>query len=194
MMAALGLVASAPLMALIALAVKIDSPGPVLFRQERVGWRDQIFLLYKFRTMRKAKPAGPHATWQRDDVGRVTRIGRWLRRTRLDELPQLWNILRGDMNLIGPRPEMVENVEEMAREIPFYRLRHIIRPGITGWAQVKNGYAVNRDNVHEKVRYDLYYLKNRCFTLDLTHSPRVREGHPVRRAWRHQCVARMSCC
>lgn len=167
MMVALGLVVSAPLMALIALAVKIDSPGPVLFRQERVGWRDQVFLLYKFRTMRNVNPAAPHTTWQRDDVGRVTRIGRWLRRTRLDELPQLWNILRGDMNFIGPRPEMVENVEEMAREIPFYRLRHIIRPGITGWAQVKNGYAVNRANVHEKVRYDLYYLKNRCFTLNL---------------------------
>jgi lipopolysaccharide/colanic/teichoic acid biosynthesis glycosyltransferase len=167
-MAALGLVACGPLMALIALAVKVDSPGPALFRQKRVGWRDQIFLLYKFRTMRNAKPASPHTAWQRNDADRVTRIGRWLRRTRLDELPQFWNILRGDMNLIGPRPEMAENVEQMAHEIPFYRLRHIIRPGITGWAQVKNGYAIDRVNVWEKIRYDLYYLKYMCPALDLT--------------------------
>ena len=168
MTAALGLVASAPLMALIALAVKVDSPGPVFFRQKRVGWRDQVFLLYKFRTMRDVKPEGLNTAWQRDDVGRVTRIGWWLRRTRLDELPQLWNILRGDMNFIGPRPEMVQNVEEMAQEIPFYRLRHIIRPGITGWAQVKNGYAVDHETVWEKIRYDLYYIKHMGFALDLT--------------------------
>ncbi len=167
LMAALGLVACAPLMVLIALAVKVDSPGPVFFRQERVGLRGKIFLLCKFRTMRCAKAARAHATWQRDDEERVTRIGRWLRRARLDELPQFWNVLRGDMNFIGPRPEMAENVAAMAREIPFYELRHIIRPGITGWAQVKNGYAVTRENVQEKIRYDLYYLKHMCFTLDL---------------------------
>ena len=167
-LAVLGLIASAPLMALIALAVKLDSPGPVFFRQQRVGWRDRVFLLYKFRTMRNAEPAVPHSTWHRDDAPRVTRVGRWLRRSRLDELPQFWNILRGDMNFIGPRPEMVQNVEQMAQEIPFYRLRHIIRPGITGWAQVKNGYAVDRETVWEKIRYDLYYLKNMGFALDLT--------------------------
>jgi len=167
LMAALGLVASAPLMALIALAVKLDSPGPVFFCQERVGLRGKIFLLRKFRTMRVAKPARPHATWERDDKERITRVGRWLRRARLDELPQFWNVLRGDMNFIGPRPEMAENVAAMAREIPFYDLRHMIRPGITGWAQVKHGYAVTRENVQEKIRYDLYYLKHMSFTLDL---------------------------
>jgi exopolysaccharide biosynthesis polyprenyl glycosylphosphotransferase len=167
-LAVLGLIAGAPLMALIALAVKLDSPGPVFFRQQRVGWRDRVFLLYKFRTMRNAEPAAPHSTWHRDDAPRVTRVGRWLRRSRLDELPQFWNILRGDMNFIGPRPEMVQNVEQMAQEIPFYRLRHIIRPGITGWAQVRNGYAVDRETVWEKIRYDLYYLKNMGFALDLT--------------------------
>ena len=167
LMAALGLIACSPLMALIALAVKLDSPGPVLFCQERVGLRGKIFLLCKFRTMRCAQPALSHATWQRDDDERITRIGRWLRRTRLDELPQFWNVLRGDMNFIGPRPEMAENVAAMTREIPFYGLRHTIRPGITGWAQVKHGYAVTRENVQEKIRYDLYYLKHMSFTLDL---------------------------
>jgi len=167
LLAALCLIACAPLMALIALAVKLDSPGSVFFCQERVGLRGKIFLLRKFRTMRCAKPTRPHATWQRDDADRITRIGRWLRRSRLDELPQFWNVLRGDMNVIGPRPEMAENVETMTREIPFYNLRHIIRPGITGWAQVKHGYAVTRENVQEKIRYDLYYIKHMCFTLDL---------------------------
>lgn len=165
--AAVGLALTAPLMLAIAVAVRLDSPGPVLFRQQRCGRGGRLFWLVKFRTMRES-PAGPAGSvWERDDSGRVTRVGRWLRRTRLDELPQFWNILKGDMALVGPRPEMAANVEAMTEQIPYYSLRHRIEPGVTGWAQVRQGYAVTVAEVTEKIRYDLYYVKHMSLWLDL---------------------------
>jgi len=164
-----GLIVTIPLMALIALAIKLDSPGPVFFLQERAGLRGKTFRLVKFRTMRPTSTAmePTPSVWQRDDSARVTRVGKWLRRLRLDELPQFVNILRGDMNLIGPRPEMACNIEMMTARIPYYSLRMAIRPGITGWAQVKHGYAVSQEDVTEKLRYDLYYIKHMSVWLDL---------------------------
>lgn len=165
--AAVGLALTAPLMLAIAVAIRLDSPGPVFFRQQRCGRGGRLFWLVKFRTMRES-PAGPAGSvWERDDSGRVTRVGRWLRRTRLDELPQFWNILKGDMALVGPRPEMAANVEAMTERIPYYALRHRIEPGVTGWAQVRQGYAVTVAEVTEKIRYDLYYVKHMSLWLDL---------------------------
>ncbi|HEV8718925.1 MAG TPA: exopolysaccharide biosynthesis polyprenyl glycosylphosphotransferase [Candidatus Binatia bacterium] len=164
-----GLLLTLPLMGLIALAIKLESSGPVFFLQERAGLRGKTFRLVKFRTMRPASPAeeSPSSVWRRDDSARITRLGKWLRKLRLDELPQFINIIRGDMNLIGPRPEMASNVATMAAQIPYYSLRMAIRPGITGWAQVKHGYAVSQEGVTEKLRYDLYYAKHMSVWLDL---------------------------
>ena len=166
--AIVGLVVFAPLMAMIALAIKLDSRGPVLFVQERVGLGGRIFRLLKFRTMRPA-PTDPDSAsvWNRDDQARITRVGRWLRQFHLDEMPQFINILKGDMDLVGPRPEMATNVQTMSEQIPYYTLRGMVRPGLTGWAQVKNGYAVAQEEVTEKMRYDLYYMKRMSPWLDL---------------------------
>ena len=165
--AAAGLVVTAPLMALIALAIKLESRGPVFFIHERAGYRGHPFRLVKFRTMRDQIEASDGSVWHRDDEGRITRIGRWLRKLRLDELPQLANILRGDMDLVGPRPEIAENVKIMAELIPYYALRHVVRPGLTGWAQVRYGYSVSLEQVTEKMRHDLFYIKHMSFWLDL---------------------------
>jgi exopolysaccharide biosynthesis polyprenyl glycosylphosphotransferase len=163
--AAAGLVLVAPLMALIALAVKLESRGPVFFRQERIGRHGKRFSLIKFRTMRPA--ASEVSAWVRDNADRITRVGRVLRKFRLDELPQFLNILRGDMNLVGPRPHPVVNYELFTREIPYYPLRAAVRPGVTGWAQVRYGYANNLQEETEKMRYDLYYVKHLSVWLDL---------------------------
>lgn len=165
--AALGLVVSAPLIALTALAIKLDSPGPVLFIQERGGLRGKTFRLIKFRTMRQPLGEERNSVWCRDDSSRITRLGWWLRKLRLDELPQFWNILKGDMDFVGPRPEMFCNVEAMAEQVPYYALRHAVRPGVTGWAQIKHGYSVGLEDVIEKIRYDLYYIKHMSLWLDL---------------------------
>jgi exopolysaccharide biosynthesis polyprenyl glycosylphosphotransferase len=164
--AALGLVLTAPLFAVVAALVKLGSPGPVFFVQERVGLHGRIFRLIKFRTMQGEPPKGD-SVWRRDDVPRVTRVGRWLRDLHLDELPQFINVLKGDMDLVGPRPEMACNVEAMTEHIPYYALRHAVRPGVTGWAQIRQGYAVTLPEVTEKVRYDLYYVKHMSVWLDL---------------------------
>ncbi|HEY3116593.1 MAG TPA: sugar transferase, partial [Chloroflexota bacterium] len=121
----------------------------------------------KFRTMRDQVEVGDSSVWHRDDEGRITRVGRWLRTLRLDELPQLMNILRGDMDLVGPRPEIAENIKLMAELIPYYARRHVVRPGLTGWAQVRYGYSVNLEQVTEKMRHDLFYIKHMSFWLDL---------------------------
>ncbi|MGH7393469.1 MAG: sugar transferase [Candidatus Rokuibacteriota bacterium] len=155
--------AGAPLMALIALLIKLDSPGPVFFVQERVGRHGRIFLLIKFRTMRQAEE---HDTLLRDNASRVTRVGRLLRTYRLDEIPQFINILRGDMSLVGPRPEMASNVATFSALIPFYNLRHEVRPGLTGWAQVKAGYSMSVEEVTRKLCYDLYYIKHVSLRFD----------------------------
>ncbi len=154
----------------LALLVKISSPGPILIRQKRVGLKGRTFTLYKFRSMRQDAEADGRpklASDQKNDP-RVTRIGKILRATSLDELPQIWNILRGDMSVIGPRPERPEFVEELTRQMPFYALRHLTRPGVTGWAQVNFRYASSfADNI-KKLQYDLYYIKHRSFMLDLS--------------------------
>ncbi len=163
--AVLGLIATAPLLGLIALAVTLDSPGPVLFAQRRVGFRGKPFTLLKFRTMHPV--VKPPSEWERDNGHRITRVGRWLRRFWLDELPQLVNILRGDMDLVGPRPHPVCNAELFTQKIPYYTLRTSVRPGLTGWAQVRYGYANDLEEEAEKMCYDLYYIKHRSLWLDL---------------------------
>ena len=165
--AVVGLVLTAPLMAVIALTIKLDSRGPVFFIHERAGYRGRPFRLVKFRTMRGQSQPSEGSVWHRDDEGRITRVGRWLRKLRLDELPQLVNIVKGDMDLVGPRPEIVENVKVMAELIPYYALRHVVRPGLTGWAQVRYGYSLSLEQVTEKMRHDLYYIKHMSFWLDL---------------------------
>jgi exopolysaccharide biosynthesis polyprenyl glycosylphosphotransferase len=162
--AAFGLVLSAPLLLAIAVAIRLDSRGPVLFIQSRAGRHGLPFGLLKFRTMRPSD--GLHSEWARDNTHRITRVGRWLRRFRLDELPQLVNILNGEMNLIGPRPHPTSNHEIFMDQIAYYPLRSTVRPGVTGWAQVRYGYANDLEEETEKMRYDLYYIKNRSIWLD----------------------------
>jgi sugar transferase (PEP-CTERM system associated) len=166
-LALVGLALSAPLMALIAVAIKLDSAGPVLFRQPRLGQNGCVFILNKFRSMRHdaEKDTGPIWAKQRDP--RVTRVGAFLRRARLDELPQLFNVLVGHMSFIGPRPERPEFVHELQKLIPFYMERLSVKPGITGWAQVKYRYGASVDDALEKLQYDLYYIKNLSLFLDL---------------------------
>jgi sugar transferase (PEP-CTERM system associated) len=156
-----------PLIPLIVLAIKLTSPGPVLYRQRRVGRNGVAFTCYKFRTMRADAEADTGPTWASDDDPRITRLGRFLRRARLDEIPQLWNVLRGDMGFVGPRPERPEFVEWLNDEIPYYHLRHIIRPGITGWAQISYRYGNSVEDAKEKLQFDLYYIKNLSLGLDL---------------------------
>jgi exopolysaccharide biosynthesis polyprenyl glycosylphosphotransferase len=166
--AAAGLVLTAPLMVLIALAIKLDSRGPAFFIDARAGRGGEPFSLIKFRTMREqTSEYEGYSVWRRDDSDRVTRVGRWIRKFRLDELPQFWNILKGDMDLVGPRPEILRNVKTMSEQIPYYSLRHVVRPGLTGWAQVCYGYSVSLEQVTEKMRYDLFYIKHMSLWLDL---------------------------
>jgi exopolysaccharide biosynthesis polyprenyl glycosylphosphotransferase len=160
-----GLVLLAPVFALVALAVRLDSAGPIFFVQERVGWYGRRFRLIKFRTMRPAPTLT--SEWAGDNCARITRVGRLLRKYRLDELPQFVNILRGEMNLVGPRPHPLSNVELFSERIPYYSLRSLVRPGVTGWAQVRYGYADNLEEEIEKMRYDLYYIKHFSLWFDI---------------------------
>jgi sugar transferase (PEP-CTERM system associated) len=162
-----GVVLAGPFVLLTALAVRLDSAGPVLYTQERVGENGRRFTLYKFRSMR-ADAERDTPLWAREDDDRVTRVGRFIRFVRLDELPQLWNVLRGDMSFVGPRPERPYFVEQLAEQIPFYRQRHAVKPGVTGWAQVKYRYGSSIDDAREKLRYDLYYIKHLSIFFDLT--------------------------
>jgi sugar transferase (PEP-CTERM system associated) len=156
-----------PFIPLIALAIKATSSGPVFYRQKRVGQNGVVFTCFKFRTMREDAEAHTGPQWAGDADPRVTFVGRWLRRARVDEIPQLWNVLRGDMAFFGPRPERPEFVEWLSREIPYHHLRHLVRPGITGWAQVRYRYGSSLEDAKEKLRYDLYYIKNMSLSLDL---------------------------
>lgn len=157
---------AAPVLALAALAIRIESRGPVLYRQERVGQYGRVFTLFKFRSMRvDAEAAGPAWASLRDP--RVTRIGGFLRRTRIDELPQLFNVLSGEMSIVGPRPERPHFVERLAEAIPFYHDRATVKPGITGWAQVNYPYGASIEDARQKLSYDLYYVKRRSLFLDL---------------------------
>lgn len=160
------LLTTLPLMVVVAVLVRFDSSGPVLYRQERVGRNGQSFTLLKFRSMRpNAEATGP--TWAQQRDPRVTRVGSFMRRTRIDELPQLINILRGEMSFIGPRPERPHFVEQLAAEIPFYRERARVKPGLTGWAQVNYPYGASVEDARAKLSYDLYYVKNRSLLLDI---------------------------
>ena len=155
-----------PALLLIAAVVKLDSPGPALYQQDRVGLNGRTFILHKFRSMRRdAEAGGPR--WAAEHDPRVTRLGRWLRLTRLDELPQLVNVLAGEMSLIGPRPERPHFVEQIVRAVPHFNQRVAIKPGITGWAQVNYPYGATIEDAREKLAYDLYYIRNRNLLLDL---------------------------
>lgn len=166
-MALAGTVLSLPLLPFVVLAVKLDSPGPALYRQQRVGRGGVVFYCYKFRTMRVDAEADTGATWATDDDPRITRVGKFLRSSRLDEIPQLWCVLKGDMHFVGPRPERPEFVEWLSKEIPYYGVRHVVRPGITGWAQVQYKYGNTLEDAREKLQYDLFYIKNASLGLDL---------------------------
>jgi sugar transferase (PEP-CTERM system associated) len=162
-----GLILILPVIPLVILAIKLDSRGPVFYRQQRVGRNNVPFYVYKFRTMRQDAEAQTGAVWAGADDPRITRIGRFLRSSRLDEIPQLWCVLRGDMAFVGPRPERPEFVEWLTKQIPYYPVRHVVRPGITGWAQVRYKYGSTVEDAKEKLQYDLYYIKNISIGLDL---------------------------
>ncbi|HEX3665457.1 MAG TPA: TIGR03013 family XrtA/PEP-CTERM system glycosyltransferase [Rhizomicrobium sp.] len=165
--ASIGLIAAAPVLILTALAIKLEDGGHVLFRQERVGLGGQNFILYKFRSMRQDAESDGKPAWATERDSRVTKVGRVIRTLRIDELPQFWNVLRGDMSVVGPRPERPYFVHQFSQSIPFYDCRHAVRPGITGWAQVSFRYGASFEDTRRKLSYDLYYVKNRGFLLDL---------------------------
>jgi sugar transferase (PEP-CTERM system associated) len=162
----IGLLLLSPLILVISILIKIDSRGPVFYKQERVGERGKIFKLLKFRSMvESAEANGP--TWAEQDDKRITRVGRWMRKWRIDEIPQMFNVLKGDMSFVGPRPERSYFVEKLRKEIPFYDQRFSVKPGVTGWAQIKYPYGASNKDALEKLKYDLYYIKNISSLYDL---------------------------
>ena len=163
--ALVGAILSLPLAIVAAILIKLDSRGPILYKQERVGRNGRVFTLMKFRSMRTdAEKDGP--VWASSGDDRTTRVGRFIRKVRLDEIPQFWNILRGDMSFVGPRPERPHFVAQLAQEIPYYEQRHLIAPGLTGWAQIKYPYGASIEDARQKLQYELYYIKNQSLTLD----------------------------
>jgi exopolysaccharide biosynthesis polyprenyl glycosylphosphotransferase len=164
--AGLGLCLSAPLWPVIAVAIKLCDGGPVFYSQDRVGQNGQIFKLFKFRTMRTDAENGK-SVWSAPNDPRVTAVGRLLRRTRFDELPQLFNVLVGDMSIVGPRPERPDIVAELTEKLPYYAERHLVKPGLTGWAQISFRYGSTIEDARRKLQFDLYYLKHMSFELDM---------------------------
>lgn len=163
--ALIGAILSLPIALVTAILIKLESPGPVLYKQERLGRNGHPFTLMKFRSMcDNAEKDGP--VWAQDGDDRMTRVGRIIRQIRVDEIPQFWNILRGDMNFVGPRPERPHFVRQLAEEIPYYEQRHLIAPGLTGWAQIKYPYGASIEDARQKLQYDLYYIKNQRLLLD----------------------------
>jgi exopolysaccharide biosynthesis polyprenyl glycosylphosphotransferase len=158
---------SLPFYPFIALVIKFDSDGPVFFTQRRMGQDGQIFKLIKFRTMTEDKDKSK-ARWATEESHRITKVGKFLRKSRLDELPQLWNILAGQMSFIGPRPERIEFIQQLEQEIPYYQIRHLVKPGLTGWAQVNFRYGASVQDSIEKLQYELYYIKHRSLVLDVS--------------------------
>ncbi|MDE2229140.1 MAG: TIGR03013 family PEP-CTERM/XrtA system glycosyltransferase [Alphaproteobacteria bacterium] len=161
------LAAALPVIALTALAIRLESPGSVLYRQERVGYHNRTFMLYKFRSMRTDAERDGAPRWATNGDPRITRVGAIIRRFRIDELPQLWNVFKGNMSFVGPRPERPFFVEQLAEQIAFYDERHSVKPGITGWAQVNYSYGASLEDARQKLAYDLYYVKNRTLFLDI---------------------------
>lgn len=166
-LAATGLLLLAPVMLLVAVAMKLMSPGPVFYHQQRVGKDGRAFTIHKFRSMRTDAETHTGAVWSHAGDPRVTPIGRFLRRTRLDEVPQLWNVVKGDMSVVGPRPERPEFVTDLTKRIPFYGQRHVVRPGLTGWAQVRHDYGSTVDDALQKLQYELFYIKHLSIAFDL---------------------------
>jgi sugar transferase (PEP-CTERM system associated) len=164
---AVGAVLAAPIMLIVALAIRFTSHGPILYHQRRVGLHGQVFTVHKFRTMKTDAERHTGPMWSTANDDRITSIGRVLRRTRLDELPQLWNVLIGEMSFVGPRPERPEFVSQLTEKIPFYGQRHVLKPGLTGWAQVRYTYGASVEDAIEKLQYDLYYIKNLSVALDV---------------------------
>jgi sugar transferase (PEP-CTERM system associated) len=162
-----GLLLTLPLLPFIILAVRLDSAGPVFYTQTRMGKGGRLFKVVKFRTMRHDAEAASGPQWAGNNDPRVTRVGKFLRTTRLDEIPQLWCVLKGDMAFVGPRPERPEFIEQLSKEIPYYGVRHMVRPGVTGWAQIKYKYGSTVADAREKLQYDLYYIKKAAIGLDL---------------------------
>jgi sugar transferase (PEP-CTERM system associated) len=165
--ASLGLIVFIPIMGLVALAIKMDSLGPVFYRQERVGKDGRIFELLKFRSMRPDAEEETGPVWAQENDERVTRVGRIIRKLRIDEMPQMINVLRGEMSFVGPRPERRHFVDHLRREIPYYDKRLAVKPGVTGWAQIEYAYGASENDAFEKLKYDLYYMKNMSPILDL---------------------------
>jgi exopolysaccharide biosynthesis polyprenyl glycosylphosphotransferase len=166
-LALVGLVVTAPVLLTAAALITLTSCGGALYRQDRVGLNGRVFRIYKLRTMRADAEAATGAIWSALNDPRITPVGRFLRQTRVDELPQLWNVLRGDMSFVGPRPERPQFVTPLAAAIPFFSHRHVVKPGITGWAQIHHAYAASVEDTVEKLQYDLYYIKNLSLWLDL---------------------------
>jgi sugar transferase (PEP-CTERM system associated) len=167
LLALIGLVASMPVAVLTAILIKIESRGPIFYKQERVGKSGRIFNVIKFRSMRTDAESDGTPVWAVSNDERVTRVGKIIRKLRIDEVPQFWNILKGDMNFVGPRPERPHFVQQLAKEISFYEHRHLVAPGLTGWAQIKYPYGASVSDAIQKLQYDLYYIKNQSLTLDL---------------------------
>jgi lipopolysaccharide/colanic/teichoic acid biosynthesis glycosyltransferase len=164
---AIGLLMTSPLLLLCAIAIRLDTPGSVFFAQERVGKGGKLFSVRKLRSMRDDAEAECGPVWTQTDDGRVTRVGKFLRKTRLDEVPQLWNVLRGEMSLVGPRPERPEFVESLSMRYPYFALRESFKPGVTGWAQIQKGYVNEVEEFEEKLALDIYYMKYRSTLMDL---------------------------
>ena len=163
--ALVGALFSLPIAIVTAILIKLDSRGPILYKQERVGKNGGTFTVMKFRSMRTdAEKAGP--VWATEDDDRTTRVGKIIRKLRIDEIPQFWNILRGEMDFVGPRPERPHFVSQLAEEIPYFEQRHLIAPGLTGWAQIKYPYGASIEDARQKLQYDLYYIKNQSLMLD----------------------------
>jgi lipopolysaccharide/colanic/teichoic acid biosynthesis glycosyltransferase len=165
LVALVGGIISLPIVVVTAILIKLDSRGPILYRQERAGKNGNTFTLMKFRSMRSdAEADGP--VWATKDDDRTTRVGRIIRKIRVDEIPQFWNILRREMSFVGPRPERPHFVSQLANQIPYYEQRHLITPGLTGWAQIKYPYGASIEDARQKLQYDLYYIKNQSLMLD----------------------------